>query len=335
MASARIVSVLIFAFLLTAAAASYAEVIKNVRLESDPPGASVALLVGTKHEIIGKTPINYRAEFHSEMSVLRLSFELPGYSPQIIELSASQSHAFIKFERRKLAATPASMTDANLRSIQEQIGPIIERVLPGLLKTSSDSTLDVDGLVRVDRLDDKIYLIVPISAANKDLSTMGAERWWDETGRHVITGLDGNLSGLPTIAGIVLILHGGAVQHQFGVSSHIENTVEMECVPGTDYREQPCMYGENCPTGYKTIAVYNPCQTRVPVTKSTVKVDPSASTVQSHASIYYVATYDAVGKPMDRSFAKIGVLQVAPGGGRVFTQGTLPNGLETIRILKK
>ena len=290
-----------------------------------------------KHEMIGKTPMNYRAEFHSEMSVLRLAFELPGYSPQTIELAASQSHAFIKFERRKIAASPASMTDANLRSMQEHIGPIVERVLPILLKTSSDSMIDVGGLVRVDRLNGQIYLIVPISIANKELSRAVAERWWDEMGRHIITGLDDNLSGTTRMAGIVLVLRGTAVQHQFGVSSHIENTVEMECVAGTDYRQQPCVYGEYCPsgTGYKTVPVYNACQRKVPVTKSTVKIDPSASTVQSHASIYYVAAYDSGGKPMDRSFANIGVLQVAPGGGRVFTQGALPNGLETIRIPKK
>jgi hypothetical protein len=337
MASARLVSLLIFAILSTAAATSYADVVKNVRLDSDPPGASVALLVGTKHEIIGKTPINYRAEFHSEMSVLRLLFELPGYLPQSIELAASQNHASIKFERRKIAATPASITDSNLRSIQESISPIIERVLPGLLKTSSDSTIDVDGLVRVDRIDGQNYLVVPISIANKELDRAGAERWWNEAGHHIITGLDSNLSGLTRIAGIVLVLHGSAVQHQFGVSSHIENTVEMECVAGTDYRQQLCMYNEYCSSGsgYKTVAVYNPCQTRVPVTKSTLKVDPSASTIQSHASIYYVAAYDAAGKPMDRSFAKIGVLQVSAGDKQIYAQGVVPRGLATIHTFKK
>jgi hypothetical protein len=97
-ASRRLVCALLCLPLLWLAAAR-AEIKKTVELTSEPPGAQVSLAIGGQNKPIGKTPLKYEAEFHSEMSVLRLHFALEGYRERTLELNAGDSRLAAKLSR--------------------------------------------------------------------------------------------------------------------------------------------------------------------------------------------------------------------------------------------
>ncbi len=310
-----------------------AEIQKTLQLESEPSGARVYLLRGAQRVPLGVTPLDYAAEFHSEISVLRILFERPAFTPRTLEVSAKDDRVVARLESRSLVADPAAHRDEQTRRLQEKLNPMLKETLPTLLALRPELGADIADVVWVRRLSGALYLQVPLSVKtlgekNREAGTSPeprlARQIWDSLGKEVAAGIRSRLPAGSGLSGIVIESQLDAVAMQFAVGSHMQTSVEMQCVGGyrQEFRQDSCAsYNRgNCVAGVKQFAVYEPCQTRIPVTKTEVKVNPTANTTRTRFRAYMVNMIDA---PAD----SVSLAQTDPSGKIVFREGSLPDGL--------
>jgi hypothetical protein len=293
--------------------AARAEIEKNVRLESEPAGAKVYLLRSSQRIPLGTTPIDYRAEFHSEHSILRFAFELPAHAPQTLEVNASQGSVVAKLAARTLVADPLSLQDMGLRGIQQRINPSLASTLTAMLAQRSGEGIDLSGLARVRRLDDSPYLVLPLLLSSPATSL--------ESRRDLLTAIlsevEAKMPNGSGLAGIVADAQIGAPPRPGGGAA-VQQTVVMECVGGYEYEYLPCMQ-RAIPTGYcvpGTLTKYNPCLNRVPTTQRTVTVDTTAKATGSQR--LYIVSRIGAGR------SELGILHLDQDGRVLVRQGNLP-----------
>ena len=97
---------------------------RELKIDSDPPGAEVYSKRGAREKLLGKTPLTHKFRFHSEISVLRIVVKKKGFKDKVLKVNAKQDHVLAKLEGKTLAADPSIHRLATLSTIQTQLNPI-------------------------------------------------------------------------------------------------------------------------------------------------------------------------------------------------------------------
>ena len=352
--------ILLFIVLIAWISEVQAAVVKDLQFESVPPGAEVLLLQGTRQESLGTTPLTYQAEFHSDISILRFVIKKSGYKTQTIEVDAQQKKVTAKLTSQGFAADPGTINDPMLRSIQARLAPAIDRTLSKLPATKGEYEYELASPVRVAKMDDKILLILPLrlgatkgktAPAGQSQNEEFLKAVWNHLGKKMMIPLGTAVRSERQLHGIVLDIDCSRLRHGFGVSSHMESRIEMECVAGTEMKQEynPCVRHRmdtyydaslnrmvtrdgGCEGGYEMRSVYNPCLTKVPVTRTQVKIDPKATTVALQSRAQYVMPMELIkeGDKQDKVFSKLGILLTNEQGEIVIKRGFVPSSLPRI-----
>jgi len=326
-----------------------AQVAKDIRIESQPPGATIELLVGTKRELIGQTPLTYHAEFHSEISVLRLSAAKPGYLAREFELTGKDDHAMIELQERSFAASPAELNDPELRKMQEQMVAAIEKVIRDALKEQSPFEVDVAKNIAVQRIDGSAYLVVPVSVGHapadyRQVSAGNAPAFladlWSQLGEGFALPLMQAARKVKGINGIVLDVDYSHAQPGFSAGLRMKSNVEMECQPGTKMEQEwdPCATQNEtyevtglpkCKGGYVTSMVFDPCASKAPVTHTALAIDPTVSFAQAKSKARYFGNLQAFGTAAHAKdmYEQIGAVLTGEDGSVLARHGDLPASL--------
>jgi len=337
-----------------------AVVVKDLHFESNPSDADVFLLQGTKQVPLGKTPLKYQAEFHSDISILRFTLKKIGYETQTIEVSAKQDRVVVKLPSQDFAARPSTINDPTLRSLQQRLAPTIDRTLQKVLALTGPYDFELAGHLRVTRLDDKILLILPIELRNTkdkadptDLSQneVFLKKVWDQFGGSMVIPIIKAIRGERLLNGILLDVGYSRLRHGFEVSSHVESSIEMQCVPGTEARQvyNSCIRRKiettydskgrtwsrdvGCEGGFETQMVFDPCLTKIPVTHTEVKIDPKATIVAVRSRAQYIFPIELIEAAVeqDNMFSQLGILLTNEKGETVIKRGLIPSSLPRIQ----
>jgi hypothetical protein len=314
---------------------AWAEVKKTLHFESTPSGAEVFVKEGTREVSLGKTPLDYEAEFHSEMSVLRFTFKKRLYKPFTVEVSAREDRVSPKLVPLAIGQDPLKIADPEARALQERLNPLLDRILPPLLSKSAPFEFELAEPVTVDRTKNEktVLLAVPIQLGRSNLKLEGtgearyaafARSLWQHFGNELALPLAKALQSEKDLNEILLAVYFDEQRNLFGVESHVETRVEMECVAGHDqvWEFDSCAYyvNGNCRSGNKLKSKYNPCQFRRPVTKSELKISPQAGAtrIQAQAGFFLPLNLSQQTTDADTLFEKIDVLVTDAKGKQLF-----------------
>lgn len=298
-----------------------AELLKAVKINSTPSGADVFLLQGSKETRIGTTPFSYQAEFHSEISVLRVMIRKAGYQPKQAEISAHESSILIKLSGRSFTVAPKDIDDPGLRRIQQGIAPAAEAIAAAALKRQQPFQMDLPGGIRAQKLAARVYLVVPITLLGgpREFNEIGARnadlflyRLWAQLDGVLAAPLAKAAKNVPGLDGILLDAEYSHLQRGFNVGVKTQSRVEMECQGGM----KPQMVFDNCASrdmeshydsvtgtytsefvcrgGMVSREVYDPCATRVPVTYTDLVADPQVMFDRANSKARYVAGVTAL-----------------------------------------
>lgn len=271
-----------------------AQVVKSIRLESAPVGAQVFLLQGSDRKLVcAQTPCNWQADFHSERSVLRLSFELPAHEGATVQVSPERSRVKASLKARKGSArTPVQ--SARLQQLQSKLMPAIAAVVRAGEANSTVSRASAPASLR--EIGGHTYIYLPLKVGNLEPFIVDGKgslvrAMWTSSGggydallkeRFAREGIDGT---------IVEATIGDPIAGGFSVTGQAEAETEMTCIPGTVMVYTSCAtqaptyetscYNGTCSTRQSgtrcapgNAPQYNPCATRAPLTKYKVKVNP-------------------------------------------------------------
>lgn len=337
---------------------AYGTMEKDLNIESVPSGADVYLKQATREILIGKTPFIYRAEFHSEVSILRMTFKKQGYETKTFEVSAKQDKVEVNLVSRPLFADPDTIQDPTLRQLQKRLAAEFNFKLQEFLSSKGPFEFDLAAPAWVTRLDDKIFLILPVELGkSKERMNPLAQSQnevflrivWEQFGQGMVIPLVKEVHNEPLLNGILLDIGYSRVRYGFDVSSHMESRIEMECVPGMEARQvyNPCLRRKietyysmghimtrdaGCEGGFQTQMVHNPCVTKVPVTRTEVKIDPKSTTIPAHSRAQYVFSIDLieVAGEQEKVYPQLGILLTNEKGEIVIKRGFIPSSLPRI-----
>jgi hypothetical protein len=323
-----------------------AQVSKDIRIDSGPPGALIETLVGTHHEPAGQTPATYHAEFHSEASVLRLLVRKPGYLAREIEISAKDDHVSVQLQQRSFTLAPSKLSDPELRKLEEQLAVPTERAVWTGLNVQAPFEVDLAREIQVQRIDGDVYLIVPllIGAAPAEYRRVGSGNatafladLWNQLGGAFAMPLAELARKAAGVKGIVLEADYSYVASGFGVGFQVESHVEMECQAGMKSQTvwDPCASTRivsnisECVAGLVPKPVYDPCLSKAPVTHTALLADPKVAFAQAKSKVRYVGKLSAFGTATEAKdiYGHIGVVLTNGNGGVLMREGDLPAAL--------
>lgn len=322
---------------------------------SEPTGAEVFLLQGTRKLTLGTTPLNYPAEFHSAVSILRFRIQKPGFEPTTVEVGAGRTRVAAKLSRRRLVADSTALSDPALRSLQARIAPGVEDALSKVPAGKGLPHCDVAPPVRLVKFEQGTYLIVPVHLEGKDVcgsrtspqeSQRDVRRVWEEVGSGIAVPLAVSIRGQDTNIGIVLDMVCAQAKADFSVGSSLKTSLEMECFPGMVQKEvldycahkdpDPNYPGDftrwKCRAGFVTRSVHDPCAYKRPVTRSSVNATPLVTIGISKRRIQYVISPGIVEKAAGKKdiYDLMGRLLTSESGEPILRQGELPSILPNI-----
>jgi len=280
----------------------HAEVEKTIQINSQPVAAEVFLLQGRKETQIGKTPLKYKASFHSEKSIIRLKLRKTGYDDTVIKVNATDRKVSVNLKAFRYTASPQDYKDKILKNAQKRINPIIDKFLPQLIETEGRFQYRLNGPVKMVSLGGKPFASLLLyleglegkfSKSGKDRQTELLQELWKQFGHGLAIPLAEQLKD-KGVDGLILKIYFDDQKFLFSVSSHIETNIEMVCVAGYEMQNNynNCKFYDpsrgGCIGGYELQSIYNPCLRKVPRTKSTVVLDPKAATTKGKASASFL-----------------------------------------------
>jgi hypothetical protein len=323
-----------------------AEITKDIKIDSKPEGAEAYSPEGTRNRLLGKTPFVYKAEFHSEISVIRLILKKNPYKDATIEVSAKQDHVMVIFQAQEYAMKPERQKDAHLRRIQESINPIINQAVPQFLETQQGTEFELSRPVPVVTVEGSTVVLVDLSLVKmqNEIEGTGKERYdhlsealWGELGTRLAMPLVRKVRSVPEITGIVVRVGIDEQRHLFSVDRRIERTIEWRCIPGTRTEYQYRCTTEDVPDAFGhlrtayvcrnvPVPVYDPCANKVPVTKREMKLDPHAGVSRDRASVLYVLSKEAIRSDVSSKslYDKLGILVTNSKGDQLKRSGSIP-----------
>jgi len=310
-----------------------AEITKDIKIDSKPEGAEVYIPEGTRNRFLGKTPFVYRAEFHSEISVIRLILKKNPLKDATIEVSAKQDHVMVTFQAQEYAMRPERQTNAQLSRIQTSVNPIINQAIPHFLEMQNGIQFELKKPVAVIAVDADIVLLIDLHLAKmkNEITSKGKERYdqlsemlWSELGNHLAIPLAKKVQSIPNITGIALRIGFDEKQYLFSVSQRIEESTEMVCEGGmqTRYEYRPTPYGLQ----QVLVQVYNPCLRRVPITKRELKIDPQTGVSRDQGTVFYFFSTNALRSDASSKtlYEKLGISVTNSKGDQLKRSGSIP-----------
>ncbi len=327
-------------------AAAEGPVKKTLAIDSDPPGAEVFLKQGSRETKLGTTPLNYEAEFHSAISILRMVFKKKGFQPATLEVSASQDTAVAKLAAVEVVANPTKQEDPKLRALQERVNPVLDREMKKFLDQPGPFQFDVASPLQLVELEGETSLMVTLilndaknlpQGSGKEKQGVLSKTLWSHLGKHLVMPLAAELRGEKDLGSIVMQVAYDERRVVFGVGTKMETKMQMKCMPGTTMQLQmvPCasMVGGRCSPGTALRPTYSPCAYIAPVYTQEMKADPKTGFVRDQARAQYVVPLLLLRETVepDDLYAKIGVLLTDSKGELVEQHGAMP---ETILAAK-
>lgn len=210
------------------------------------------------------------------------------------------------------------------------------------------------GAWAVKAIGGDVYLVIPLALGKPKTKAQGSTKAkretlvkdvWAQFGEAVVY-IGRQVRNQPEVKGILLDVGYDEQRALFGVESHVETKIEMQCVPGTrtEYVYDACARKEThtyttfdgytrtesrCVGGTVPRQVYDPCLSKVPVSKSEVVIDPQAMTMRAQSHLQYVVPSSLLGKKAsaDQLYGKIGILLTDKEGTRLKSQGPVPQAL--------
>ena len=309
-----------------------ATIVQRLAIESVPPGAEVYLTRATKKIAIGKTPFVYSAEFHSEISIIRMLFRKRGYKDVTLKVSAEKDKVLARLESLSIAAEPDVHKDPQLSNIQKQLNPIINRSVPKLLEQATQLDINLAAPTKVAGTGEEAFLIVPIvirSLQNDIKGTSEARQTkvlrvlWKHLGGTIVVPLAREIRDHDGIKGILLEARLDEKQYIFNVKPELGTKTEMECVGG--YKTVQ-IYAPHRPKGYITTKVYVLCLYKRPVTKFGPKVNAKLRVAKDQAVARYFLPFNVLDSKIhpEELYEKIGILLTDSKGKQLKSQGTVP-----------
>ena len=317
-------SVVVFWLLACLGADACAEVVRHIRVDSDPSGASVYLLRGTQRIPLGKTPLDYRAEFHSEQSILRLLLEYPGHEPKRIELQARQSRIVARLVTRSFVLGPEAYTDANLRSLQQQISPSVNRVLVSVSKSGNGWTFE-PGKAMLRRASGKAWLVIPLQVVPPQAGLLpanhpsqAAKYLWGAGASSIANQIAQASSSWKEVGGVILDVRYAQSRQVIDVGRRVEERTERRCVSGNPTLRRDYL---GRPTGQLD---FNFCASTAPVTVSVTKFRATETIQEGGLRVIYLLAAGTTNRS-DMSWAAVIVSDLQ--GTSLWRQGTMAPGL--------
>lgn len=320
----------------------YAAVQKTLTLDSEPRGAQVFLRQAGRETLLGTTPFDYQAEFHSEQSILRFVFKKPGHKPVTLEVQSNRNPVLAKFEQVKITASPDSHQAPRLRGLQEKLNPTLDKEIPTLLGADPELETELTEPIRVADFDGEPGLMIRLTVgrvkgiagdAGSSRQEGALKALWARLGKTLVLPLAAHLREQHELRQIALRVGFSEQRILFGVDAKLETTVEMQCVGGNEYWTEPdfvCDY-KGCNTRLVNKSRYNPCLQKVPVTKTEMKFNPQSQSIRDQANAYYVLPFSLLEKEeaqdTEKLYDKIGVLLTDSTGKLLKQQGTVPKSL--------
>ena len=333
----KIIFAALVVLLLAPGESALAEIVKEIRIESVPPGAEVYFPHGTRNKLLGTTPFVYSAEFHSKVSVLRLLFKKPLHEDQTIKINAEQDKVRVTLKPVSLTESPKNNGNASQRDLHARVNAIVEKKLPNLMNNKGGINFELSGPLTVTKNPDVGVAVLHFRLVdwrnntkgnNKERQEAFARTVWGELGPQVIVPLAQALNGINGLTGLALDLQYDEQQFLFGVKPSVESRVEMECVPGMrqELRSVP-RYKD----GHETMTmelqqVFDPCLRRTPVTRNDVKLDPQAAVQKGRARGLFLLKIPP-GNKQEVTFEKLSIVIHDTKGEAVFQQGNIPSSL--------
>src|SRR3569833_1077056 len=143
-----------------------AEVVKSIRLNSSPSGANVyQLSAGHQTQICDATPCDWQAEFHSQQSVLRLRFELPGHEIVTEEVTASSQSVTVSLKMTNAAAAVYAAKSPRLRALELRLGPAISEGVRAA-GTNASKVANSSDPPDLREIGGRVYLWLPLVVRN-------------------------------------------------------------------------------------------------------------------------------------------------------------------------
>jgi len=295
-----------------------AEVVESIRLTSSPSGSKVyQLSAGHQTQVCDATPCDWQAEFHSEQSVLRLRFELPGHEGVTEEVTSKNRSVAVSLKMTNAAAAAYAAKSPHLRALETRLTPAIREAVRAASATASKIAQSSDP-PDLREIGGHVYVWLPLLVRNlKSEADAGdanmVDSMWSRAGAGFEEALRNRLAS-EDIAGLIVEATPAEPGRDFAVSSQMESTTEITCIPGTIMRYDNCAsrapdytyrcYNGNC-TSFESgshcvggqVAQYSACATRGPITRYQVKVDPQIAIKSTNTSrVRLIAICDWSGK---------------------------------------
>jgi len=309
---------------------------KQIVIKSTPTNADVFIKNGTRTTPIGKTPLIYKAKFHSEQSIKRVLFRKNGYDDKIVKVRTSDKNIFVKLAPYKFSADPEIHKDQELKKLQKFINPIVDKISHKLINQKGRFDYRLSVPVKVVRLNGKPYVSITIilevlekviQKRDKVRQQELLQEIWKQFGGDLVKPLALNLKDSRGISGIKLDVLFVETTFRFNVSSRVEIYIEMECVSGVvntpvfDSCASLSVSGR-CISGTKYQPVYQSCIRRVPISRTKVVADPRSSIAQGKALASFVLLDSSFSTPPN-SYHKLLFILKDSNGNVLQSQGNI------------
>ena len=343
-----LVCIFIFSHFPSVNSSSWASIVKKITIDSVPQGASVFLKRSRREVLIGKTPLDYSAKFHSKKTLIRLLVKKQGYENFQTMIRADQNKVIAELTRlrtemslKNLGLSPSAYPDVKLQHAQTKLNSWLNKILPTLYLKDGMFGYDFSKPISVKFVESDVYVVFPVlvtkfkhtfRGSNKEKERQILNALWLQFGETIILPLLETLEEEGLFEGIVLDVSLSVPDYQFGVKAGYRNKLVPHCVPGyvpgmvLDSCASRNYKGGYCVSGYRQGMVYSPCAQMTTIDIKKLQVDPNAETRNRTVHAKFIVPRNFVEKEMalDRLYEQIGVLLENERGEQLVAHGYLP-----------
>jgi hypothetical protein len=269
-----------------------AEITKEIKIYSKPEGAEVYSPQGTRNVLLGKTPYSFNAEFHSEVSVIRLILKKNPFKDSVIELNVRQTQVQVALEPQEYSMNPVHQSDSLLLKLQKGMNPTINQVIPTFLESEKGADFELKRPVAINAINGSVFILLDLFLTGKisnDSNTISKENCdvlskelWQKLCIGLFLPLMNMARSFSDISGMTIRVGLYEHHHRFSVDRQIKETVEWECEPGIQNELRMQLDGS-----YRWVPIYSPCARRVPITIRQTELNPRANMSRGQVFVFY------------------------------------------------
>ncbi len=295
-------------------------VLKKLTFNSEPSGADVYIKRGLKEIHIGKTPLVYQIEFHSERSIVKILFRRSAHRSKTLEIDPTQKNVYVQLEQIPILSDPGRYNDKDLRRIHSSHHSMLNDLLPKLMAGQQNSNFELTGKLYFLKDRGKIYLVLPLEDTTKlkpkylNPPEPFLEKLWQTINLEILAPLASELRKRGLVTGLIVDVQ--LTTSYYRTITKKKRVTTMQWVGGyeRDWSSTTVKY------------IYNPFHHQVPVTRTERQV-AAGTTRQSTGYARYSAALDLIArkKQPNQSLQGLNVLLVDGNGVQKFKQGILPD----------